>query len=235
MITTSARSRLLAIISPAIFALVASAAHAEPFVVTTGAFTFAWEDGANVNVSGPAFSIHNTDSNPEEFGVPGLAVESADPFAPMLPLGGHIIPAASGGFTLTDGTLDSIGSLFFDLTFEADSALSRRTSVPGFPGDPTCVDSCLRISATGPFRLSGQLTFVDGFSNLIFERELTGTGIATVGFTERFGGLRPFAVYEFGSPVPTPEPSAMLLLTSGGFALLRRMRCRGRKCGRERS
>jgi hypothetical protein len=209
------------------FVLIAAPARAEPFRVTGGIFSFG--DGAGVNVSGPAFFVHNTDSNPEDFGVPGLAIEHADPFAGVLPLGGHIIADASGGLTLTDGSLDSVGELVFDLTFDAGPALAHRTTLPGDPFDPGCRAGCAVISATGPFRLSGQLTFFDAFSDVVFQRPLAGTGMATLGFRESFGVMVPFANYRFEAVAPTPEPGTLLLVTSGAVAVLMRRR---RNCSR---
>ena len=212
------------------FLIFSSPVQAEPLAIRTGVITFAWEGPATIVVSGPGFDIPGGDSNPEEFGVPGLAIEHANPLGTQLPLGGRVAPNLSGVLILADRRLEA--ELIFDLTFHAGSAPSRRTHLPGDPLDPRCPAGCTQISATGPFRLSGELTVVDYISGQqTYHRALTGAGMATVGFREAFGELRPFARYEFDGAAPVPEPGTLLLVGLGGaLAVLRKQRGKGFRC-----
>jgi hypothetical protein len=197
--------------------LFSATARADPLLVTGGAFSFALDSGAGMEVSGPAFSIRYADSNPEEFGVPGLAIERADPLAGMLPLYGHIRPNASATFTLADGSLEGAYQIQFDLNFLAGSALSHLTQTG------TCVPfggPCTQVLATGPFQLSGEMIVYAAYSGeQVFRRPLVGSGIATAGFIFGEEAPRPFAIYRF-QPAAVPEPGTLLLFAAAGAACL---------------
>lgn len=187
-------------------------ASADPLLVTGGSFHFSWEGSAGVEVSGPHFMIRFADSNPEEFGVPGLAIEHADPYAATYPLGGHILPNANGRLTLLDGSLpDDYYTLQFDLSFDAGSAAVQTGVGTCFSGE------CPRTFATGPFQLSGDFTTFSGEigSRFPVQRTLVGHGLATVGFLFPAGEApRPYAIYDFDAAATTPEPATLLLMAT---------------------
>jgi len=184
---------------------VTTTASADPFVITTGRLGFHQANFTEVDISGPHFAIRFVDS-PETFGLPGLLIEHADPLAPSLPVSGHVLLPLSGPLILNDALL-SLRTL--DLTFEGNSAATVLNNCSFGP----CISS-----ATGPFRLSGELTalFDDG---TVFRHALTGRGIATVGFElpDEFDPARAFAIYTFASTTATPEPSTLLLLALGAL------------------
>jgi hypothetical protein len=198
--------------------LVAAAASAEPFTITSGSFAFRWDSSVPVEVSGPAFRVTNADTNPEDFGLPGLAMEHASPSASTLPVSGHTQLNLSARLILTGPPpVELLDGVLFDLTFTGPSAVARMTN-------ETCA-FCPVISATAPFHLTGVLTAGVNSPGGVFRRDIVGNGTATVGFFRELGTgtLRPFATYNFApTTTPTPEPGSLMLLASGGVWLLRR-------------
>jgi len=191
--------------------LIASSAAAEPFAITSGAFTFVFNSSSFVEVGGPQFLVTNGDTNPEEFGLPGLALEHANPFATTLPVSGRIQVNLSARLLLTGHPEPEFGSsVLFDLMFNGPAAVAHQT-------DAAC-EGCLVIAGTSPFRVTGVLT-AQGFDDPpgIFRRDVAGSGTATVGFFREFGTdtLRPFANFEFAPTAPTPEPASLMLLAAG--------------------
>jgi hypothetical protein len=167
--------------------------------------------------------VTNADTNPEEFGLPGLAIEHANPFAKTLPVSGRIQLNLSARLILTGHPEpEGGGSVLFDLMFTGPSAVSH-------PINGACPE-CPVISATAPFRLTGVLT-AEGFQDPagVFRHDVVGNGTATVGFFREFGtdALRPFATYDFASAAATPEPGTLMLLASGVVWVARR-KCRVR-------
>jgi hypothetical protein len=211
-----ARNRFVAVAVTLSCLLLAVSADAEPFRITSGTFRFA-SGPANANVSGPDFSLFFGETGTDEFGIPGLALARADPFANALPLSGHVVFDSHGRFAVADGSLrDLVDLIIFDLIFEADSADTTVGPCPfpvASPG-PVCT------VATGPFRLTGQLTAFRAFSGeQVLQRALTGSGIATVGFLFRDFGPDPFAIFRFEPAAPTPEPGTLLLVLCGALGL----------------
>ena len=131
--------------------LIASSAAAEPFAITSGAFTFVFNSSSFVEVGGPQFLVTNGDTNPEEFGLPGLALEHANPFATTLPVSGRIQVNLSARLLLTGHPEPEFGSsVLFDLMFNGPAAVAH-------PTDAAC-EGCLVIAGTSPFRVTGVLT-----------------------------------------------------------------------------
>src|SRR6476620_4295939 len=98
------RSRAALTIS-AVFGIVLlpAIASAEPFAITGGHLGFRWNASVDfVGLSGPDFAIPIADSNPEDFGLPGLDIEQTDPLAKTFPVSGHMLLRASGPLTLTE-------------------------------------------------------------------------------------------------------------------------------------
>ena len=80
--------------------LLPALASAEPFAITGGHLGFRWNASVDfVGLSGPDFAIPIADSNPEDFGLPGLDIEQADPLAKSFPVSGHMLLSASGPLT----------------------------------------------------------------------------------------------------------------------------------------
>ena len=198
--------------------LFATSAAAEPFRVTSGSFAFRWEGSVPVEVSGPDFRVTNADTNPEDFGLPGLAMEHADPSAMALPVSGHIQLNLSARLILTGDTEPAEGGdVLFDLLFSGPPGISHATG-------ESC-SGCAAIVATAPFRMTGVLT-ASGFDDPagVFRHEIVGSGTATVGFFREVGTdtLRPFATYDFAPAAATPEPGTLMLLASGAGWFIRR-------------
>ena len=198
--------------------LVARVVSADPFTITSGSFAFRWNGSVPVEVSGPAFRLTNADTNPEDFGLPGLDIEHADAFADTFPVSGHIQLDLSARLILAGHPEpESGGSVLFDLVFTGQSAASH-------PIFGACA-GCPVISATAPFQLTGDLT-AEGFQDPdgVFRHAVAGSGLATVGFFREVGTgeLRPFATYDFAPASATPEPGSLVLLASGVAWLSRR-------------
>jgi hypothetical protein len=201
--------------------LVATVASADPFAITSGSFAFRWNGSIPVEVSGPAFRVTNADTKPEDFGLPGLAMEHADPLATTLPVSGHIQLNLDARLILTGHPEPEGSGVLFDLMFTGPSAISH--PITGACPNPRA--GCTVISATAPFRVTGLLTgeaFQDPAG--VFRHDIVGNGTATVGFFREFGtdALRPFATYDFAPAAPTPEPGSLVLLASGIALLVRR-------------
>ena len=200
--------------NPLLVLLLATTASADPLLITDGYFRFLFDGAAAVEISGPAFSFGNADSNPEEFGVPGLAIETADPFGATLPVGGHTRPNFNGRLAVNGSGVDSYYTIQFDLNFLGGSAVAQPLDIGG-----SCVpwgDRCAAVSASAPFQLSGTL-ITQGFEREELSRlSLTGSGVATVGFLLPDGAApRAFAEYRFLPPTPVPEPNTLVLVMSG--------------------
>jgi hypothetical protein len=192
------------------FLVVAVSAGADPLVITSGILGFRSQSSIQVDVSGPGFALGFADTNPEDFGLPGLLIEHADPLSATLPVSGHILINLSAQLTLRDRPLPDCCQVLVDLTFQGNSPQSRSTQGG--------------TSATGPFRVSGELRAFRGDAedlNEVFRKALVGSGTATVGFFLPGGDdpPRPFATYTFESAAATPEPGTLLLLTSGAVGV----------------
>jgi hypothetical protein len=193
---------------------VPATARADPFVITAGALTFRSNNSAGVDLTGPGFALGFADTNPEEFGLPGLAIEHADPFAAAFPVSGHILVDLSA--TLNRGGELLMGSVLLDLLFDGGEGNAARTSCEG--------DGCIRISAFAPFRMTGTL-HARGGPNQVVDGPIVGGGTAEVGSVLRPGETpTAFAAYRFEPAAATPEPATLLLLASGAVALAWRSR-----------
>lgn len=213
--TSSAIIRTVALI-----VLVPACTSAEPFAITAGRLGFGWDSSIDfVGISGPDFSVPIADSNPEDFGLPGLDIEHLAPSAGTLPVSGHMVMSVSGPVTVGGEQLSDVYYMLFDLTFTGN-AVSAQATDDGSAG-------------TGPFRATGLLTLVSYSFEPVFQHAVTGQGLATVGFRPfyRDGTLRPFATYVF-EPTVTPEPGTLLLAACGLGAFLRTARSRRRQVTR---
>jgi hypothetical protein len=192
----------------------AAPARADPFVITRGQLTFHSNDSVGVDISGAGFSLGFADTNPEEFGLPGLAIENADPFGATFPVSGHIFVNLSATLERSGEVLS--GGILLDLVFDGPDAPAHRT-------EPPC-DGCTRIAATAPFRMTGHLHAVGG-PNQIVDEPIAGAGTAEVGFVLGAGDTpSAFAAFRFEPVAATPEPGTLLLVASGAVFL----RCRPR-------
>ena len=84
---------------------------------------------------------------------------------------------------------------------------------------------------TAPVSFSGTFRFFDFPTETVLN--LTGSGLATLGFTKfptSPGFFLSSATYEFEPAMPTPEPMSIVLVGTGlaGLAALRRRRSTGR-------
>jgi hypothetical protein len=211
-----ARRRSVAVAATLFWLISAGTAVAEPFRITSGSFRFS-SGPAEVNVSGPDFSLFSGETGTDEFGIPGLAFEGADPFAKTLPLSGHVVFDSSGRLTVTDGSV--VAGVLFDVFFDAGSADTAVGACPASLFTFVCT------VATGPFKMTGRLVALGPSGERIFERALTGGGIATVGFFDLAGGRpSPFAEYRFEAAAPTPEPGTLLLVLCGVLGLRSKFR-----------
>jgi hypothetical protein len=193
---------------------------ADPFTITSGLLGFRSNRSVFVlDLSGPGFSLPTGDSNPEDFGLPGLAIADADPAAATFPVSGHILvdlsaPLQVAGVSLPD---DCCRRVLLDLTFTGPPVAAQET-LAGVVG-------------TGAFAVSGQLlAFLDDFeSPPIVQRALVGRGTAAAGFLlAGEAGPEAFATYIFEVPAAVPEPATLVLFGTGAVAcLFRRKRGRG--------
>jgi PEP-CTERM motif-containing protein len=194
---------------------IAAPARADPFLITAGQLTFRANGSVGVDISGPGFSLGFADTNPEDFGLPGLAIENADPFGATFPVSGHVFVDLSATLNRSGEVL--AGGVLLDLLFDGPDAPAHRTDAP--------CDGCTRVAATAPFHVTGRLHAVGG-PNQIVDEAIVGAGTAEVGFVLPPGEMpSAFAAFRFEPVAATPEPGTLLLVASGALFL----RCRSRR------
>jgi PEP-CTERM motif len=193
---------------------IAAPARADPFVITAGRLSFQTNGSVGVDISGPGFSLGFADTNPEDFGLPGLAIENADPFGATFPVSGHILVNLSATLQRNGELL--LGGVLLDLLFDGPDAPAHRTEAP--------CDGCTRVAGSAPFHVTGRLHAVGG-PNQIVDEAIVGAGTAEVGFVLPPGRTpSAFAAFRFEPVSATPEPGTLLLVASGALFLRRRSR-----------
>ena len=223
MLTTLTRLCLLA------FTLVftSSITHADPIVITSGALSVSGLAGIPVySFSGQNFSVTAVG---HDFGNTGP--ESCFPC-----VSGQVISTNStyGGSTLGSGTV-----MFNGMTFNNISLLGVLT----FTGPSIVIPqtNLTSLTLTAPFTLSGPFGGCFGSQltcdSIVFSTQLSGTGVASIRF-EGFVDSQNRILYDFRNVTYTftntavPEPTSILLLTSGVAALVagkRKLRSRRRR------
>ena len=212
LFTTICISLLLVTFTP-------SVVRADPIEITSGFYTVLrfQGGGSHFNLVGTNFVVTGGGAGPGSGG-PALCI-------PCVP--GEIIPMNTivglerGGAAIVDG------SFFRNLIFTGQLEIS---------GDPLVIpNSSSNVVLTAPFTASGFIAgclLTDPFCQTpVFTTELTGSGVARIELTLFLDSQgRPFfqfarTTYVFG---PIPEPTSILLLTSGlaaiGAAKLKRRR-----------
>jgi hypothetical protein len=211
-------------ISLLLVAFTPSVASADPIEITSGFYTVLrfQGGGSHFNLVGTNFVVTGGGAGPGSSG-PASCI-------PCVP--GEIIPMNTivglerGGSAIVDGRF------FRDLIFTGQLEIS---------GDPLVLpNSMSNVVLIAPFTASGFIAgclLSDQFCETpVFTTELTGSGVARIELTFFLDAQgRPFfqfarATYVFG---PIPEPTSILLLTSGlaaiGAAKLKRRRSGSRK------
>ena len=210
LFTTICISLLLVTFAP-------SVASADPIEITSGFFTVTKFQGTSFNLVGMNFVVTGGGAGPGSGG-PAICIDCVP---------GDIIPMDTVVGLERGGAAIVNGQFFRNLIFVGQLQIT---------GDPLVIpNSMSNVTLTAPFTASGFMAgclLSDPFCQTpVFTTELTGSGVARIEFTLFLDSQgHPFfefarTTYVFG---PIPEPTSILLLTSGlvaiGAAKLKRRR-----------
>ena len=184
----------------------ASPVSAEPFTIRSG-FASGDNSSASLSAQGDGFTLQLGAASTGSLSNLGIAFCGANPCTPTTLAFDALFTGVLGLGTATFGSLS-----YENVTFDGQMAIDGGTASVRTRSDGWTV-------AQTSFVLNALLTGRSSDGTPLFSRTLTGRGQAAVLFGAN--GSLDSATLAFEDPVPTPEPSTLVLFGLGAGALAR--------------